>query len=103
MANHKNLPKRHDRRTLFMSIELTITTCMDCPNHKVIADPDPDDWFCDDDKAVVCSISIHENRDPKSRHLADRSEFRPIQVGIRPHHLRKETEPPVWCPLRKGA
>ncbi len=29
-------------------------TCLDCPDHEVINDRDPDDWFCDDDIAVVC-------------------------------------------------
>ena len=28
--------------------------CIDCPAHRVLPDPDLDDWFCDDDVKVVC-------------------------------------------------
>jgi hypothetical protein len=31
-----------------------VSNCMDCPHHQVVADPDPTDWFCDDDIAVLC-------------------------------------------------
>lgn len=34
---------------------IVIENCMDCPNHKVLPDPDPDDWFNDDDIKVVCA------------------------------------------------
>lgn len=35
-------------------IEITIKNCMDCPKHKVYVDPDPTDWFNDDDEKVYC-------------------------------------------------
>lgn len=38
-----------------MEKTLKIDNCMDCPHHLVRPDPDPDDWFCDDDEKVVCT------------------------------------------------
>jgi hypothetical protein len=31
--------------------------CQDCVFHKVVSDPDPHDWFCQDDVAVICHQS----------------------------------------------
>ena len=48
---------------------LKIDNCMDCPHHLVRPDPDPDDWFCDDDEKVVCTqvqTKDGTNRDRKS-------------------------------------
>ncbi len=61
-----------------------ISNCVDCPNHEVLPDPDPDDWFCDDDVKVVC-----------------RRVNRNITVACRPYNTRKECEVPDWCPLGK--
>jgi len=58
--------------------------CIDCPNHRVLPDPDPNDWFCDDDKKVICNLNEKE-----------------ITVACRPYNLRKECETPEWCPLKK--
>ena len=74
---------------------LTIKNCTQCPHHKVVADPDPYDWFCDDDCAVICTIK-------KSR--AERHErfggLRPATVACRPYMTARETTPPPnWCPL----
>lgn len=74
---------------------LTIKNCTQCPHHKVVADPDPYDWFCDDDCAVICTMK-------KSR--AERHErfggLRPVTVACRPYMTAKETAPPPdWCPL----
>ena len=59
-----------------------ITNCMDCKFHIVLPDPDPNDWFCDDDVKVYCG-------------KAERN----ITVACRPHHKREECEIPNWCPL----
>lgn len=64
-------------------VTLKLDNCMDCPHHRVYPDPDPDDWFCDDDEKVVCS-------------KAERN----ITTVCRPHHKRRECEIPDWCPLR---
>jgi hypothetical protein len=63
---------------------LQITSCIDCPFHSVEDDPDPYDWFCSDDVKVVCKKS---NRN--------------ITVACRPHKIRKESNIPDWCPLKK--
>ena len=62
-----------------------MSSCVDCPNHRVMRDPDPDDWFNDDDEKLVCTI-------------AQRS----VTTACRPYNLRKETNVPEWCPLIKG-
>lgn len=55
-----------------------LDNCMDCPHHRVYADPD------DYDEKVVCS-------------MADRN----ITIACRPHHKRRECEIPDWCPLKQ--
>ncbi len=64
---------------------VTITNCIDCAHHKVQHDPDPLDWFNDDDVKVVC-------RKVKQGHSA-------ITTACRPYNIRKECEIPKWCPL----
>ena len=66
-------------------VTMKLENCMDCPAHRVEADPDPDDWFCDDDEKVVCTKA---NRN--------------ITVSCRPYQKRRDCSPiPDWCPLRK--
>ena len=59
--------------------------CIDCPAHRVLADSDPSDWFCDDDVKVVCG---HAKRT--------------VTVACRPYNTRKESARPEWCPLVKA-
>ncbi len=66
-----------------VKLSIEVGNCMDCPMHKVMADPDPDDWFCDDDEKVVCT---KVNRD--------------ITTACRPYNKRKECSVPEWCPCR---
>jgi hypothetical protein len=63
---------------------------MDCAFHVVARDPDPNDWFCDDDEAVLCS------KMPASKELPHKA----VTVACRPYNKRKECETPKWCPLR---
>ena len=60
---------------------LKAENCIDCSHHHIQDDPDPHDWFCDDDVKVFCT---------KAK--------RNITVACRPHHIRKECEVPDWCP-----
>lgn len=78
--------------------------CIDCPNHKVIADPDLDDWFNADDEAIVCLLSERISSNPinsKSKYAVDRQKHRPIDVGIRPYQI-KNVNVPCWCPVSVG-
>ena len=59
-----------------------IITCIDCPFHEVLPDPDPNDWFCDDDVKVYCN---------KSK--------RNITTACRPYNVKKESAIPEWCEL----
>jgi len=73
---------------------------MECPFHKVIADPDPHDWFNDDDMAVVCTKMPNDKQNKKSLYAAERQEFRTINVAMRPYQIKKENiKIPTWCPL----
>lgn len=76
---------------------IEITRCCQCPNHKVIADPDPNDSFNADDCAIVCT-KMKQTPNKQSKHLADHSEFRIVECGIRPYHTNN-VEIPHWCPL----
>lgn len=78
------------------NVTLPTTNCMDCPHHEVLSDPDPHDWFCDDDVKVKCLRSTtldhggFYQRDPY------------VTVACRPYNMRKECDVPSWCPLRAG-
>ena len=67
-----------------MTVTLKIENCVDCPFHEVQPDPDPDDWFCDDDVKVVCTKAKKN-----------------ITVACRPYSTRRECSIPRWCPLKK--
>jgi hypothetical protein len=77
-----------------------LTTCIDCPHHSVIGDPDPTDSFCDDDLAVVCKKEKNPCQNLDSKWLSDRSERRVVEPSIRPYKLRQEATVPSWCPLK---
>lgn len=65
---------------------ISITACVDCPNHLVLRDPDPNDWFCRDDVKIVCL---------KTEKV--------VTVACRPYNMRKESTPiPFWCPLENS-
>jgi hypothetical protein len=73
--------------------------CMDCKNHVVVADPDPTDWFCDDDQAVLCGVTPRGETDNNRWRDNKPFPFRVITTSCRPHQKRKECEAPKWCPL----
>ena len=75
--------------------------CIDCKNHEIIKDPDPHDWFCDDDVAVVCRLIPNDKDAEDSPYLADHSPFKLITSSCRPYNIRKESGTPKWCPLEK--
>lgn len=78
---------------------LKITSCLDCPFHEVINDPDPHDSFNIDDMAVVCKKTIREPNF-NSEYAADRQKYKPISVGDRPYQIKREyIKIPKWCPL----
>ena len=72
-----------------MQALLKIENCIDCSNHVVLPDPDPNDWFCDDDVKVVC------------RH--EKAMNRQITCACRPYNTRNECDVPLWCPLLGGS
>jgi len=75
-------------------------TCIGCPDMEIIPDPDPDDWFNDDDVAVICRATS-DNPKLDSKHPADRSAFKKVTCACRPYNVKKETTIPDWCPRKK--
>jgi len=59
---------------------IIIKNCIDCSSHQILPDPDPNDWFCDDDVKVICAIGDRE-----------------ITCACRPYNVRKECSIPNWC------
>jgi len=75
-------------------------TCLECKFHKVIMDPDPFDWFCDDDQAVLCLKTENPKVEKYSYYMSDREEFRSVTKSCRPYSLENESSIPKWCPLK---
>ena len=56
--------------------------CEKCNRCEIHADPDPDDWFCDDDVAVYCT---------------EKKEY--IARALSPYEVDKVVVPVSKCPL----
>lgn len=80
---------------------IEIESCIDCPFHKILPDPDPYDSFNADDEAVIC---LKSQKEPQTIGWGNYSGGEPmITVACRPYNLRNETTPvPNWCPIRSG-
>jgi len=76
-----------------------IENCLDCNFHKLIPDPDPNDWFCDDDESVVCTKTLNPDRNDHSEYASDRNVNRSITCSSRPYQTRRDCAVPDWCPL----
>lgn len=61
---------------------MVYSNCTKCPDHVVLSDPDPNDWFEDDDVKVICKAMKNKS----------------ITVGCRPYNIKKECSTPKWCP-----
>lgn len=78
-------------------------SCLECRYHEKITDPEPNDWFCDDDITVVCTKKPNPNKDLNSDWVSDWSDYRHVCESCRPHRLEKdclETGIPDWCPIK---
>lgn len=72
--------------SMFPMYDSSVSNCTDCPEHETRVTPDPDDWFCDDDIAVLCRAAHR----------------RKIAEGIRPQFVREYCTVPAWCPRHRG-
>ncbi len=81
--------------------KVKIKSCLECDDHQVINDMDPNDWFCDDDMAVICRLTSNLKPEPKSKWISNRSKFKVVTCSCRPYNLEKESKVPNWCPKRK--
>ncbi len=71
-----------------------VGSCLDCDFHAIINDRDPNDWFCDDDRAVVCTQTVNEEQNTESKWLSDRSNYKAVTRSCRPYKLRAESDVP---------
>ncbi len=81
-------------------VQLEITDCSQCPHYGTAADPDPNDWFCDDDQYGYCKITPNDARKSDSKYVSDRSTFKTLYKSRRPYEVGK-LPVPEWCPMRK--
>ena len=66
-----------------MTKTIKINFCTQCPHHRLESDPDPEDWFNDDDEKLLCAAMAGK--------IIDRA--------LRPYETEK-VKPPKWCPLK---
>jgi len=80
-----------------------IENCIDCPHHVVVNDPEPGDWFCDDDVAVLC-VKLPNINPSDDTHWASGKPWPHAKVtqSCRPYNIRRECVTPDWCPLKVG-
>lgn len=77
-----------------MAEEKKACGCAICKHAKVYPDPDPNDWFCDDDVKVLCTkVPLDVNGEPKGGNNQ-------ITCACRPYMVTRECSyTPDWCPL----
>lgn len=63
-------------------IKIKIEFCSQCPYSRILPDPDPDDWFNDDDERVYCTKL---NKD--------------VARALRPYEVGKWDKVPDECPM----
>lgn len=76
-------------------MEHLIQNCTSCMHHVVEPDPDPTDWFNDDDVKVRCKLS---SKSPNGVYCCEEPY---ITVACRPYKIEVECSTPNWCPLNK--
>lgn len=81
---------------------IKIDNCLDCPHRLVVADPDPSDWFCDTDVAVLCNLADNMDGFKTAKNPRPFS-HRPVTVSCSPVRVRRECTVPSWCPLELQA
>ena len=64
-----------------VKFEKKITQCRECPHCRIVPNPDPSDWFNDDDEKAFCREAGHKL----------------IENMLRPY---ERIIIPDWCPLR---
>jgi len=78
---------------------VNIDNCIDCGAHIIEPDPDPTDWFCDDDVKVRCTKA--HNQTPQLHSSGQTMVGEPyITVACRPYRTRHECSVPDWCPIK---
>lgn len=91
--------EKYDKEQARIDAErVVVENCLDCDAHTIIKDPDPTDWFNDDDVAVVCTLKDNDEVKKDSRYMSDMCIYKSITRSCRPHKARKESNVPKWCP-----
>ena len=87
------------RATVLNALNEPAAFCAKCEFCKIIADPDPDDSFNGDDRAVVCTKVRNPDVKPDSEWVAARNPHRVVEGSVRPYQVGA-VPTPDWCPLR---
>ena len=93
--------------------------CINCQFCKIIHDPDQEDWFNDDDQAILCTKADEDlvqqvmnefegsytqilGKAPNfvAWHTAKKEKKALVASALRPYETPK-TEAPNWCPIMK--
>ena len=87
-------------------IVINIEHCVQCPFHLIVPDPDPDDWFEDDDETLICTHPEckKEYTETQKQYYSDRGLLEigcVIESGNRSYQTSKITVP-CFCPLLKN-
>ncbi len=70
--------------------------CIDCKFHKIVSDPDPHDWFNDDDVAMLYTKLPPDNN--STFYGGGKTPYFMISGSLRPYEISK-VEIPKECPL----
>lgn len=81
-----------------ITIKLDIAYCGECPFHRIINNPDPQEGLGSQDQALLCGKLPNDQINLCSRRAVDRSPHRVI--CDRGRQLTKQPVP-AWCPLRR--
>ena len=78
MSTEKDTCQKSGTSAIFQK---EITQCRECPHCRIAPDPDPDDWFNDDDEKALCKEAGNKL----------------IEGMLRPY---ERVLIPDWCPLK---
>jgi hypothetical protein len=76
--------------------------CFSCRNHKMVPDPDPIDFFRDNDQAMVCVLVNNPKYSTDAYRISDRQAYKVIGYGIEVFDNERKIPIPSWCPLGLG-
>lgn len=78
-----------------------VDNCLDCEHCIKVSDPDPLDWFRDDEMAVACALVKNDNTEWIPR-MDYRFPNKCVTYACSMDDLRESCQQPDWCPLKEN-